>query len=211
MPLELRYGPHNGDKKSTISTPNLSPIASLVLKALQNHIATIDQPKTAPNQLLRFISEAWDLVLNLEEEARMLEFCGVTKLKFSEMDDKPSLRARCTLLGNVSPASSRIPTVKGSKKVVNTRNKRIDVDFAVKTCIVPRAGDADAKEIGTMDFETEVIASKVYGFGSGNEAGISETEMQNILHNGLEGNKSAVQLGNGVWSKAVQMLTGAVF
>lgn len=180
------------------SASQLSPIALLVLKALQHHLAGIQQSTTTPRQLLRFVSEAWNTMLNLEEEARMLEFCGVTKLKLLEAEDQLSLRARCTLLEAVAAPK---PTKKGQ----NTGFKRIDVDFAVKTRVTQ---NSTAGEIGTMDFETDVIASKVYGFGV--SKGPSENEMQDLLRNEL-GGKKAVALGDGVWSKAVQMLTGTVF
>ncbi|EAU35472.1 conserved hypothetical protein [Aspergillus terreus NIH2624] len=180
------------------SASQLSPIALLVLKALQHHLAGIQQSTTTPRQLLRFVSEAWNTMLNLEEETRMLEFCGVTKLKLLEAEDQLSLRARCTLLEAVAAPK---PTKKGQ----NTGFKRIDVDFAVKTRVTQ---NSTAGEIGTMDFETDVIASKVYGFGV--SKGPSENEMQDLLRNEL-GGKKAVALGDGVWSKAVQMLTGTVF
>ncbi|PLB45509.1 Spc7-domain-containing protein [Aspergillus steynii IBT 23096] len=199
-PIELRYHPRSG-AKATTQPPKLSSIALLVLKSLQHHIASIQQPKVAPKHLLRFISEAWDLMLNLEEEARMLEFCGVTKLKLSESDDHPSLRARCTLLQTLPAASN--PTKKTSSP------RRIDVDFAVKTRVVPPAPDSAPGSVGALDFETDVLASKVYGFQNG--SGLSESEMQKILSTQLGGKDSGLQLGGGVWSNAVQKLTGTVF
>lgn len=216
MPLDLRYAPGASDrKKSSTSIPPLTPIASLVLKSLQKHINSITQSTTAPKRMLRFISQAWDLVLKVEEEARMLEFCGVTKLKLLEVEDTPSLRARCTVLGTVSPSSkvSKIPTKKGQANSNNGKSsgngtRRIDIDFAVRTRI-NTDGDGDA--IGTMDLETDVLASKVYGFGSGNEVGISEAQMKDILANEIREKKGEVQLGNGIWSRAVRMLTGTVF
>ena len=78
-PIELRF---RSDAAS-----QLSPIALLVLKSLQHHVAGMRQSTTAPKQLLRFVSEAWNNMLNLEDEARMLEFCGVTKLKRLEVVD----------------------------------------------------------------------------------------------------------------------------
>lgn len=204
MPVELRYQPRD-TKKSTIPTPQLSSIASLVLKSLQTHLSTIHQSTTAPRDMLRFVSEAWDLVLNLEEETRMLEFCGVTKLTLLEAEDKPSLRARCTLLG--APPSSK------NNRKGNTA-RRIDIDFAVKTRVLQQ----HKNQIGVMDLETDVIATKVYGFGSSNQSGLSEDQMRDIIYQELgAGNKSedtkdaGVQLGHGVWCRAVRSLTGTVF
>lgn len=219
MPLELRY--HPGDAKKPTPSIHLSPIASLVLKSLQNRLTTIQQPKTVPKYMLRFISEAWDLVLDLEEETRMLEFCGVTKLKLLEVQDKPALRARCTLLGtSAGKASKKTPTKPKNTTANDTR--RIDIDFAVRTRILPQKQEDDdtaaGGQIGTMDVETDVIASKIYGFGTGNTAGLSEDQMREILSREIGHKKSTtggggggVQLGNGVWSRAVRMLTGTVF
>lgn len=200
-PIELNHHPRNGPKAAP-QPSKLSSIALLVLKSLQHHIASIQQPKVAPKHLLRFISQAWDLMLNLEEEARMLEFCGVTKLKLSDSDDTPSLRARCTLLQPL-PAGD-----KSSKKPSASGSRRIDVDFAVKTRVIPTPDSAPGS-VGVLDFETDVLASKVYGFQ--NNSGLSETEMQKILSTQLGGTDSGPQLGGGVWSKAVQALTGTVF
>lgn len=211
MPLDLRYAPGASDRKKSTPTPLLTPIASLVLKSLQKHLNSITQSTTAPKHMLRFISQAWDLVLDLEEEARMLEFCGVTKLKLLEVEDAPFLRARCTILGTVSSKVSKIPMKKGQANANGSNGsgnctRRIDIDFAVKTRI-----STDGDTIGAMDLETDVLASKVYGFGSGNEVGISEAQMKDILANEIGEKKGEVQLGNGVWSRAVRMLTGTVF
>ncbi|GFF39076.1 hypothetical protein IFM58399_05452 [Aspergillus lentulus] len=208
LPLELKYHPRDGGK-STIQAPQLSPIALLVLKSLQKHLKSLE-PKAAtiaPKHLLRFISSAWDSVLSLEEEARMLEFCGVTKLRLSEDEDKLSLRARCTLLGTDTAEDRKTPASKSTKKHTSNEKRRIDVDFAVRTRVVQGKKPGD---VGSLDFQTDVIASKVYGFGSSNDLGMSETEMRTILCEEM-GEKTGVQLGNGVWSKAVRMLTGTVF
>ncbi|GFF47829.1 kinetochore protein spc7 [Aspergillus udagawae] len=207
--LELKYHPIDGGK-STIQAPQLSPIALLVLKSLQKHLRTL-QPNTAtinPKHLLRFISNAWNSVLNLEEEARMLEFCGVTKLRLSEDEDKLSLRARCTLLGADTAENRKTPASKSTKKHASNGKRRIDVDFAVRTRIVQ---GNESRDVGSLGFETDVIASKVYGFGSGNDLGMSETEMRTILCKEMGEKTAGVQLGSGVWSKAVRMLTGTVF
>ena len=143
----------------------------------------------------------------------MLEFCGVTKLKLLEANDSsPSLRARCTLLSTGTTPDGK--------------HRRIDVDFAVTTRILHNTthdGEghetgSDKSDIGTLDIKTDVIASKVYGFGSGNEAGLSEVEMRKILSKGLRGgaekkggDAAALKLGGGVWSMAVRKLSGVVF
>ncbi|KAJ5389864.1 uncharacterized protein N7496_000932 [Penicillium cataractarum] len=196
LPLEL----------TSIKGKSISLIASLVLQSLQQHLATIQQSKITPKQLLRFISSAWDRTTGLENEARMLEFCGLTRLTLSDPSDTSlSLRARCTLLGNAAVSST--PGRKGAA-AKNNGAKRIDVDFTVRTRIDTEV--KDLKEIGSLDFDIDVIATKVYGFGAGNKSGLSGKEMQSILGKGMVRDEGQT-LGNGVWCKAVQMLTGSVF
>ena len=147
---------------------NISPIASLVLHSLQHYLATIQQSTVAPKQLLRFISSAWDRTVGLENEARMLEFCGVTRLTLSKPDvGSLSLRTRCTLLGNATVSTP------GRKGIASKNNgaKRIDVDFTVRT----RIDKANAENtIGSLDFDIDVLATKVYGFGPGSKSGLPD-------------------------------------
>lgn len=192
---------------TTIKQKGMTPIASLVLQSLQRRLATIQQCKIAPKHLLHFISTAWDHTLGLENEARMLEFCGVTRLTLSEPKDistSLSLRARCTLLGNAASASAT-PGRKGTAAKKDGA-KRIDVDFTVRARF---ASASDPAQIGTLDFDIDTLATKVYGFGAGNKSGLSGQEMQSILGKGL--GQDGQTLGNGIWCKAVQTLTGSVF
>lgn len=194
-PVELTYHPKDG-----VNGP-LSSIKLLILKSLQSYLATIDQSRVSPKQLLQFVSVAWDVASNAQEEVRMLGFHGVTNLRLMEVDDKPSLRARCTLLGSVAPLDP------GTDSRTNTTS-RIDVDFAVTTRILEITEESP---LGILDIQTEVIASKVYGFGTDNGTGLSEKEMRSILSKELKGKRKGVQFGSGVWSSAVQMLSGRVF
>ncbi|OJJ46915.1 hypothetical protein ASPZODRAFT_131824 [Penicilliopsis zonata CBS 506.65] len=190
-PLELKYTTGSGSM-STKSIGQLSLVSSLVLRSLQRHLATVDQTATQARHVLRCISQAWDQVATLEEEARMLEFCGVTKLKLLDASESPSLRARCSVLG------------------AKPNKQRIDIDFAVTMCIKEQRGGEHA--IAVLEVKTDVIASKVYGFGTGNEVGLSEKEMQQILRQGLgAANKAGRRFGNGVWSNSVKMLTAKAF
>ncbi|RAH77308.1 Spc7-domain-containing protein [Aspergillus japonicus CBS 114.51] len=222
-PITLKYAPTTTttttSKPTPSTTPHLSAITLLVLKSLQIHLTSIPQSRTAPKHLLHFIAQAWDLTLQLEEEARLLEFCGVTKLKLLEGNDSsanakktptpaPSLRARCTLLNPAPPSSS---------SASSPSNCRIDVDFAVRTRILPPPQDgagAGAGALGQLDLQTDVLASKVYGF-TAQSKGLSETEMRSILNKGLSGSGAASEgkmpLGRGVWRTAVRKLTGTVF
>jgi kinetochore protein Spc7/SPC105 len=203
-----KHGGHDDMKNAPIEltsqkNANNSPIASLVLHTLQRHLATLQQSTVAPKQALRLISSAWDRTVGLENEARMLEFCGVTRLTLSKPDSGSlSLRARCTLLGN---ATASTPSRKGTK---SNNAKRIDVDFTVRA----RIEKTDVENtVGSLDFDIDVLATKVYGFGKGNKSGLPETELQSILGKGLGQKDGDVQLGNGVWCKAVRTLTASVF
>lgn len=193
-------------KLTSRKNANVSPIASLVLHSLQHHLTTIQQSTVVPKQLLRFISSAWDRTVGLENEARMLEFCGVTRLTLCKPNEGSlSLRTRCTLLGNSTVSTP------GSKSVDSKNNnaKRIDVDFTVRT----RIDKANAENtIGSLDFDIDVLATKVYGFGTGSKSGLPDKELQSILGKGLGRDKNGgIQLGDGVWCKAVRTLTGSVF
>ncbi|OQE45927.1 hypothetical protein PENCOP_c001G01507 [Penicillium coprophilum] len=185
---------------------NISPIASLVLHSLQHHLTTIQQSTVAPKQLLHFISSAWDRTVGLENEARMLEFCGVTRLTLSKPDKGAlSLRTRCTLLSN---GTASTPGHKGADPK-NTIAKRIDVDFTVRTRIHKTRAE---NTVGFLDFDIDVLATKVYGFGTGNKSGLPDKELQSILGKDLgRGKEDDVELGNGMWCKAVRTLTGSVF
>ncbi|KAL4935327.1 Spc7 kinetochore protein-domain-containing protein [Aspergillus oleicola] len=194
--IEVSYIPES-ETRSTQHARPLSSIALLILKSLQACVIAINQSSVSPKQLLQFVSEAWDLALKVEEEARMLGFNGVTNTRLSEVEGKPSLRAGCTLLGTLHSAVFASPS-----------KSRVDIDFAVTIRILGK----DEPELGTLDIQTEVLASKVYGFGTDNESGLSEKEMRSILNKELKGhNKTGVKLGSGVWSKVVQMLSGRVF
>jgi kinetochore protein Spc7/SPC105 len=218
--LQLKFHPQAFAVKNTTQTnfplelisksKNISPIASLVLQSLQRHLSSIQQSRISPKQLLRFVTDAWNRMLGLENEARMLEFCGVTRLTLSGPDEKSlSLRARCTLLGT---ASSSTPGRKGSAAKSTAGAKRIDVDFSVRTRI--QTENSDALPIGYLDFDVDVLATKVYGFGSGNKSGLANADMKTILGKGLAKqnvDEDDAQLGNGVWCKAVRVLQGSVF
>lgn len=224
--MELAYRPRSTDRPAAVPA-KLSPIGSLILRSLQSHLGSIQQSTTTPQQILQFISQAWDLAMTLEEETRLLQFCGVTNLKLvsSGGDQPPSLRARCTLLGALkskSKPSQKTPTRASSKKPkADSGNTRVDVDFAIRTRIVNTNGSSTLARgiVGTLHLDTEVIASTVYGFGiaAANDTAaaadiISETEMRDLLRRELgEKKQSGLQLGQGVWCKTVETLSATIF
>ena len=223
MPIKLVYS-----SKKNSSRAKLSPIGSFVLKTIDNHISKMQQSNVTPRQLLRFVSQTWDQVFVLEEEARMLEFCGVTNLRLieeavgdnSDSSGQLSLKARCTLLSR--PKQGKQTTMTGEKKRKSNNNnnnnnntassttqqqKRIDVDFCVKAQIISPLDNSNKMDMdmdmGTVHFETGVTAGKVYGFGSDgenvDEEGLSESAMLEILQDHL--GIMGVEVGNNNTSK----------
>lgn len=192
MPLDLTYS------SGTKTAPKLPPIASLILKSLQNHLPTIPQQTTPPRRLLRFISNTWALVINIEEETRLLGLHGMTKLKLSDQDSV--LRTRCTLLNSTSNPKSK------SKVSSPTPNKRIDIDFLVRTRV--DSGDL----LAAMDIDTDISVSKIYGFGVDNQVGVSEDKIRDLLVERVTGKSAGSSgLGNGVWAAAVNGVGESVF
>ncbi|KAL1884866.1 hypothetical protein Plec18167_001521 [Paecilomyces lecythidis] len=194
-PVDLLYRPNK--RGLTGYASELSPTKALVLHAMRKHLMTIDQSSLTPKNLLGFIAKAWNLALGVEEEIRQLEFCGVTKLRLTKDETDSLLRARCTILGD--NGSAAMP-----------KKRRIDVDFNVRM----RIADDDTvnpEDIGPLRLEIEALGSKVYGFGSGDRSGVSENQMKDILRKETQGNRSGLELGKGVWRKAVHELAGRVF
>ena len=224
MPVTLIYSSRMSDRSMGLST-----IRSFILRSLESRLAAMQQSTITPKQFLRFVSDTWDRIDILEEEGRMLEVCGVTKLQVAEEaaggDKKPTLKVRCTLLSRKSAKDQATPGKKKntSSAAVGAKQKRVDIDLTIRARLVPNVvvGDGvddSAGKIGAMHFETEATASKVYGFGAENgEASISEKEMGEILRKELgvgigKGKKSmALPLGEGVWRRAVHGLSGVVF
>ncbi|KAL2000052.1 hypothetical protein VTN02DRAFT_3615 [Thermoascus thermophilus] len=204
MPLELTYSPSHA---LASASSQLTPTKSLLLKSLRKHLASIPQSSVEPRQLLRFVSEAWDLAQTVEEEIRVLGFCGVTRLKLvDDAEDGPLLRARCILLGGSAAAATTTP-----RKQPKEAKGRVDVDFTVKT----RVGrdSTDGGELGKLELDLDVVATKVYGFGSNCGSGISESQMRDILRKEVQGKQqsSGRESRNGVWGRAVRELAGRVF
>lgn len=209
MPLELTYSPSHA---LASASSQLTPTKSLLLKSLRKHLASIPQSSVEPKQLLRFVSEAWDLAQTVEEEIRVLGFCGVTRLKLvDDAEDGPLLRARCILLGDAIPAATTTTPRKQPKETkTSQQNSRVDVDFTVKTHVGKDSNDSG--ELGKLELDIDVVATKVYGFGSNCGSGISETQMRDILRKAVRGKQSSgPESRNGVWGKAVRELAGRVF
>lgn len=194
-PVDLLYHPSKAG--STGRGCELSPTKALVLHALRKYLAIIQQSSLTPKKLLGFISEAWNLALTVEEEIRQLEFCGVTKLRLTKDESDSFLRARCTVLGDTG--STSMP-----------KKSRVDVDFNVRMRVADD-GALDPEDLRPLRLEIEALGSKVYGFGSENQSGVSENQMRDILRKETQGNRSGVEFGKGVWRKAVHELAGRVF
>lgn len=211
--FDLTYCPKK-TATSAASSSSLTPAKSLILSCLRRRIASIPRPSLSPRQLLGFISEAWNLAVTLEEEMRMLEFNGVTKVTLMEKEGaEPALRARCILLGGMT--SGEQPC-------------RVDVDFIVTPRVVSQKNktNAEGEAIGErLELDIDVALSKVYGFGNHNGSagvGLSESRMRDIIMQNpaiaSPGKKkisskltSGSGLGHGVWGQAVRDLAGKVF
>jgi kinetochore protein Spc7/SPC105 len=184
----------------TMTAPTqLSPIKSLVLSCLRSNLGTIQPSIVTPKQLLHFLSQAWNLGLSLEEEIRVLEFCGVTKPKLIRKGAQASLKTRCIVLGDLT-------SVPGTAKLARHKG-RIDVDIIITPHVRKTTGD-----LGKFELDSDVVVSKVYGFGSDNSVGMSETQMRDLIWKIIENkNNSHLELETSTWGKAVRELAAQVF
>lgn len=201
--LELLYSPPFRTKST--HRPKPSPIGALVLKTLQRHLFKIPQPKITPRQLLHFVQEGWNLVLNLEEETKRLSLCGRPHpLRLTDTEEYHSVRARCTILTTAS-STPNAPAMK----------KRLDIDFIIENRLTDPDPDSGAPiELGKLVLDTEIRVTKVYGFEN-DFTDVSENHMKDILTRELKKNADAenggTKFGQGVWCSAVQALLKEVF
>ncbi|OKL56377.1 hypothetical protein UA08_08189 [Talaromyces atroroseus] len=203
VPFELAYSAHKA--AHSLSIP---PVKSVILSHIRTAMKSI--PSSASiKQIFQFMSDAWDLTYQFEEEIRILNFYGVTKTALLDNADAGvTSRARCILVGTVDAGQE-------------ARQARIDVDF----CVTPRV-DQTKKEgsegvVEKLQLYTEVAVSKVYGFpedGSRKKV-LSDTQMRDVILRKL-GNKSkgadtsfglTVNLGQGSWGRSAQELALKVF
>lgn len=200
-PVELSY------IAGTAGTSNytITPAKSLILSSLQKHISSITPSRKLLKHLITFISDAWNLAYQLEEEIRILNFQGVTKTVLLEKAEVgPALRARCILVGST-----------GTEKA--QQQSRLDVDFQVTSRLSQYKDDA-GKEVEKLALDTDVTTTKVYGFTQSKKT-LSDGQMRDaILHHlGIVGTgkrelkSQPVTLGEGLWGNSVGALVSKAF
>lgn len=201
--FELAYNSPQGGQSE-----NLPHAKSFIFSHLRTAVRSI--PSSTPlKQVLKFLTDAWDMTYQFEEETRVLNFHGVTK---TAVTDTASVgvtsRARCILIGMVDAGE-------GPKQA------RIDVDFR----LVPRVNGVKEDDSGAvvekLQLYTDVTVSKVYGFpeeGSRKKI-LSDTQMRDAIlrklgHKGKGADVTSgltVNLGQGTWGRSVQELALKVF
>lgn len=188
--------------------PLNQPAKSLIYSYLRTAVKAMSSSASL-KQIFRFLSDAWDLTNDFEEETRALNFHGVTKTMLIENPDAGStLRARCILIGTIDCGE-------GPKQA------RIDVDFRVTPRVNGVKGDTPDKIVEKLQLYTDVAVGKVYGFpedGSRKKV-LSDAQMRDVVLRKL-GYKSkgtdvpptlTLNLGQGSWGKSVQELALKVF
>lgn len=200
-PVELSYI----SGTAGTSSYTITPAKSLILSSLQTNISSITPSRNSLKQLLAFISDAWSLAYQLEEEIRVLNFQGVTKAVLLEKADAgPVLRVRCILVGSAGAEDAQ-------------QRSRVDVDFHITPRISQQKDDA-GKEAGNLTLDTDVAITKVYGFTQSKKT-LSDGQMRDaILHHlgtaskGKKESKSQpAKLGQGLWGKSVGALVSKAF
>jgi kinetochore protein Spc7/SPC105 len=209
LQLALTYVPESsrGAKLSS----NIAPPAEkgLMLHALRVRLSQISPGSTSqPKALLASISKTWDTACSLQNEIRLLEYCGVTRRKITESKQfQPTLLiVRCILLG-------QLPTTKTEEAETQTGNSsasRLDIDFKVKPrLLVDGTSQSSDMEI---DIDVDVSVCKVYGFQHDAErsARFSEGKIREYLHKVIQSG-GGVQFGSGLWLDAVKSLEKKLF
>ncbi|PGH29693.1 kinetochore protein Spc7 [[Emmonsia] crescens] len=219
LPISLRYSPSvaHGTRHAS-SSP--SPEKSLVLHALRMRASQLPQSSITPRQFLASMSRAWDKAINLGDEIRALDYCGITRAKAIEANpSEPTLlEIRCIVLG-WSPKTTA-PEPAGSetkqKSTSGSGNKdgkvraRIDIDFTVK----PRPAPHNGTDIPVMDIDVDVdvSASIIYGSVSPYEGNTGEAQIGDMLGKIIQQKQApGVELGGGVWRDAVKKFEKGVF
>jgi kinetochore protein Spc7/SPC105 len=210
LQLALTYVPEIS--RGVKSGSNIAPPAEkgLLLHALRARLSQVAPGATSqPKALLASISKTWDTACSLQNEIRLLEYCGVTRRKMTEskQSEPTPLIVRCILLG-------RLPTTKteeGEREAENSSPSRLDIDFTVK----PRlwADDGTSQSSNTdIDIDVDISVCKVYGFQHDAEhsARFSEAKIRDYLHKVIQ-SSPGVQFGNGLWLDAVKSLEKKLF
>lgn len=202
IPLRLTYSP---SPSNTCSSP--SPEKAFVLHALQGRITNVSHSSISPRRLLRDISNAWDAAIRLNDEIRILGYCGVTRsTTIKSQTGEPSLlRVRCILLGNTHKGSNP------KQRVFDMNKARMDIDFMIKTRPLNEVSDPT---VVNVDMNIDAFVGAVYGFSSriGGKGILSDSQMSELLNAALHQNDGLnLESGTGAWCDAVHKLKEQVF
>ncbi|EGD98661.1 hypothetical protein TESG_06142 [Trichophyton tonsurans CBS 112818] len=203
LPLTLTYAPKGNGPQSAAVNP--SPGASLVLNAIRMQISYALLSPVSLKQLLSGIARCWETAKSLQEEIRMLGYCGIVSIKpiGTKRSEPTQLKIRCTLLGNIKDKISPEVT---QPKMKQGEQARVDVDFTAK----PKALDkyADGPNIGVgIDFDA--AASTVYGFETSNDSQTRDLRMNDLLTKLME--KPNQSFGSGLLRATVKAVEKRVF
>ncbi|ODH38725.1 hypothetical protein ACO22_02198 [Paracoccidioides brasiliensis] len=218
LPVSFSYSP-SLIQGARHASSGLSPEKALILHALRMRSSQISQSSLTPRQFLSGISRTWDRAINLGNEIRALEYCGITTAKAPEVNpSEPTLLViRCMVLG-WSSANAEAETfrdkVKGKSSTVSENSgrvkARVDIDFTVK----PRPANSGT-DIPDLDIEvhTDVSASIIYGSISPYEGNAGEVQIGDMLGKIIQQKNTTpgVELGGGVWRDAVRRFERRVF
>ncbi|EFR04462.1 hypothetical protein MGYG_07470 [Nannizzia gypsea CBS 118893] len=207
LPLTLTYAPKGNGAQSAAVKP--SPECALILNAIRMQASVAMLSPVSLKQLLRSIGRTWETAKALQEEIRMLGYCGIISVKpvgtGSIRSEPIQLKVRCTLLG-----SAKGKTIPGGtdqpKKKEQTERARVDIDFTVK----PKALDnyADGPHIGVV-LDSDVTGSRVYGFEKSNDPQTRDVQINDLLAKLMD--KPTQSFGSGLWRATVRAVEKKVF
>lgn len=204
LPLTLTYAPKGNGPQSAAGNP--SPGASLILNAIRMQVSYALLSPVSLKQLLSGIARCWETARSLQEEIKMLGYCGIVSIKpiGTKRSEPTQLKIRCTLLGNIKDKFSSDQVTQPKKKP--GERARVDVDFIAK----PKALDkhTDGPNIGVgIDFDA--AASTVYGFGTSSDSQSRDLRMNDLLTKQME--KPSQSFGNGLLRATVKAVEKRVF
>lgn len=203
LPLTLTYAPKGNGSQSAAVNP--SPGASLVLNAIRMQISYALLSPVSLKQLLSGIARCWETAKSLQEEIRMLGYCGIVSIKpiGIKRSEPTQLKIRCTLLGNIKDKISPEVT---QPKMQQGERARVDVDFTAKPKALNKYADGPNIGVG-IDFDA--AASTVYGFETSNDSQTRDLRMNDLLTKLME--KPNQSFGSGLLRATVKAVEKRVF
>ncbi|EZF24362.1 hypothetical protein H112_03215 [Trichophyton rubrum D6] len=204
LPLTLTYAPRGNGLQSAAVNP--SPGASLILNAIRMQVSYALLSPVSLKQLLSGIARCWETAKSLQEEIRMLGYCGIVNIKSigAKRSEPTLLKIRCTLLGNIKDKISPEEVNKPKKK--QGERARVDIDFTAKPKALEKYADGPNIGVG-IDFDA--TASTVYGFETSNDSETRDLRMNDLLTKLME--KPNQTFGSGLLRATVKAVEKRVF